>query len=80
MIIQFLFISQDAALWYGIDWDGPIATCEQDEISVPEVSCPITPAQLVYLKDIVDPLTDCHFHGVELYSRVRSFVEENMHE
>ena len=47
---------------------------------MPEVLCPITPAQLVYLKDTVDPLTDCHFHGVELYLRVRSFVEENMHE
>ena len=43
LIILFLFISQDAAQWYGIDWDGPIATCEQDEISVPEVFCPITP-------------------------------------
>ena len=46
---------------------------------MPELLCPINEAQLGCLKDAVDPLADSNFHGVELYLRVRSFVEENMH-
>lgn len=63
---------------YGIDWDGPVPTVEEYQVSVPGIVCPIMEAQLADLKETIDPLSNSTFYGVELYLKTQSFVQEQM--
>lgn len=40
----------------------------------------MTEDQLADLKEAIDPSANSNFYGVEIYLRVRSFVEEKMRE
>lgn len=53
---------------YGIDWMGPVP--EQDDsatVSVPRIVCPIQPIAFQQLQRDIDPLSDPHGLGIDLY-------------
>ena len=72
-----LLFNQDSN--YGVDWDGPLTTEEDDAVIVPEIGCPLSDADYSLLQetipqDVSTALSDGSY-GIDTYMRVRSFVQ-----
>ena len=44
---------------YGIDWSGPCVAKVNDNVDLPDTTCPLSDQQMIDLKRGVDPMQDC---------------------
>ena len=66
---------QDTVTDFGIDWDGPCPSSENDNVvMVPETLAPIGISDLEDLMRIVPPLSESTFYGIDLYQNTLDFV------
>ena len=67
---------QAEPLAYGIDWEGPLPeeVESQEEVHVPDITCPLpSPADLAELSAI-DPLRDSDNYGIDIFMETKHFV------
>ncbi len=58
---------------YGIDWEGPTAIQESENVEVPKTSIP-TGFSLEELERNVDPLADSDEYGIDLYIKLLQYI------
>ena len=71
---------------YGIDWEGPSPAEEWDgpiyssnqHVQVPETVMPLSIPDFAELVATIDPCQYSEFHGVDVYIRTQTFVEEKV--
>ncbi len=72
-----MFIFQEEAADYGIDWLGPVPESDVEErVVIPNTPNLLSAGQLSVLKTLVDPLVHCDDFGKELYVATRQLVRE----
>ena len=59
---------------FGVDWEGPVNTCGEEEITIPETVCPLEDADFEELKHSIQPLSHSTEYGIDLYERTVQFV------
>lgn len=74
-----LYLIQDDAILYGIDWDGPIPDSnEADQVSVPEVRNPLAHSDYEELCAAVSGNCESDCYGVDIYISVLQFVHDKL--
>ena len=59
---------------YGIDWEGPIASVDE-EVTVPDVEYQPEENKLQELIDNVLPLSESDEQGIDLYVKTKMFLQ-----
>lgn len=65
---------------FGIDCDGPLPDCFQDEgaVIIPDVPTPLSEIDFQDLSTVVSPLQDDDSYGINVYLNARQFVRERI--
>ena len=65
---------------YGIDCDGPLPDCFQDEgaVIIPDVPTLLSASDFQDLSTVVNPLQDDNSYGISVYLNARQFVRERI--
>lgn len=74
-----VLFSQENAIWYGVDWDGPL--CDEDEadqVQVEQINNPLQDNDYSQLTSTILPMSDSNSHGVDLYIRVLEYVHSKL--
>ncbi|KAJ7391273.1 hypothetical protein OS493_019405 [Desmophyllum pertusum] len=61
-------ITQEEIDQYGIDWNGPVGTNQDNIVQVPDTTCPLDDHNLTLLKQAVDFRIDDGHYGISLYN------------
>ena len=58
-----------------MDWDELPANHEtENDVMVPETTCPCSDEEMAILRDYYDPLASCDDYGVSTYLNVKDFI------
>ena len=63
---------------YGIDWNGPVGTGDDNMVEVPDTLCPFSYHILSQLRQSVHPNSDDDNYGISLYINAVSEVTIHM--
>ena len=78
--ISILFFQHEMAS-HGIDWDGPLPenvdNGGEGTVEVPQTVCPLSEDRYRELSLLVDPLRSSECYGIDIYTDVLSFFNEN---
>ncbi len=61
---------------YGVDWNGPVPTENQNVVEVEPPNCPFPAEYLHQLEDHVYPLQQSNTYAIELFTQAKSFINE----
>ena len=70
--------TQDDITLYGIDWNGPIPTTEDDQVEVASTDIPLQEQDYIQLQSTISPLTESECQGVDLYIQTLEFVQQKL--
>lgn len=65
---------------YGVDWDSPCpGEVHETDVTVPENECVLNQNELdnLHTCNMIDPLRDSEFHGVDIYMEAVALLEEH---
>lgn len=65
--LLFKCLLQEEFRQYGIDWNGPVGTGDDDMVEVPDTLCPFSDHILSQLRQSVHPNSDDGNYGIFLY-------------
>jgi hypothetical protein len=61
---------------YGIDWEGPVPTPRQNNVQVPDTTCPLSQQQLLAFQQEIDPMQSSALFGYDTYATALNFITE----
>ena len=63
---------------YGVDWAGPLPLSDEECVTVPPVSSPLSDLQYQELLDTIYPLDRSPNRGIDLYISTLQFVMDRI--
>jgi len=67
-------VTEEEFRQYGIDWNGPVSTGDDNIVEVPDTLCPFSDHILSQLRQSVNPSSDDGNYGISLYVNAVSEV------
>ena len=75
---KFLLL-QEQISQYGIDWDGPVNTDDDNLVEVPETSSPLDDDKLQLLQQRIDLSADDRNYGIHTFNQLIAEVTNLLH-